>query len=437
MRIINQYKKLEKHILSLIIAELFMQMINSAFLLILLIFMQKEGYSDHQSADFVSYRFLGTLLLALPLGLLTKGRKMKPLFTLAGYSVPVLSLLIIYAIHLHIYWLLYVSQILWGIGFLCFQITALPYILRNAKPATHTEAISLSFATYSIGSILSGVLIYIFSKINPDFFDEMMILQIIAALGFLSIIFITRIDIKEKVTENPLSVKEFNLRVFDWSLIIKSLLPVLIIATGAGLTIPFIGIFFFNIHHIDSHQFALYGSVAAVLVAIGSLMVPQIKARFGYKLAVPATQTVSVIALVLLASTELYATYAIAAPIAILCYVIRQPLMNMAGPMTSEVVMNYVGERNREISSALTSAIWSGSWYISSRIFKILRENEFAYVKVFMITAALYALGIFLYYLLILDFEKKHKTLPIKELNLKVDNAEFNLSVSASKSDNR
>ncbi|HET6245112.1 MAG: MFS transporter [Bacteroidetes bacterium] len=414
MRIISQYKKLEKHIFSLIFAELFIQMINSAFLLIMLVFMQKEGYSDHQSADFISYRFLGTLLLAFPMGLFIKGRKIKPVFIFASLSIPIFSLLIVYGIHYHVSWLLYVSQVLWGIGFLCFQITALPFILRNAKQDTHTEAISLSFATYSFGGISSGVLIFLLSTLNPVFFDEMLILQIIAGLGFISIFFIMRIDIEENITEEPLNLKKLNLGDFDWKIIAKAMFPVFVIATGAGLTIPFIGIFFFNVHGVDSHEFAIYGSISAVLVAIGALLVPQIKARFGYMLAVPATQTVAVLALVVLATTELFAAWALAVPIAILCYVIRQPLMNMAGPMTSEVMMNYVGPKNREITSALTSTIWSGSWYISSRIFKILRENGIAYVKVFMITAVLYGLGIFLYYLVMLDYEKRLKSGLIK-----------------------
>ncbi|MDQ3191791.1 MAG: MFS transporter [Bacteroidota bacterium] len=409
MRILSQYKKVEKHIFSLIFAELFIQMINSAFLLIMLIFMQKEGYSDHESADYISYRFLGTLLLAFPLGLFIKGRKIKPIFIFASYAVPIFSLLVVYGIYFHISWLLYVSQILWGIGFLCFQITALPFILRNAKRETHTEAISLTFATYSFGGISSGVLIFLLSSIDPVFFDEMIILQIIAALGFISIYFIMQIDIKEQVPDEPLNIKRLKLKEFDWNLILKAMFPVFVIATGAGLTIPFIGIFFFNVHGVDSHEFAIYGSVSAVLVAIGALIVPQIKAKFGYMLAVPATQTIAVIALVVLATTELYAAFAMAVPIAILCYVIRQPLMNMAGPMTSEVLMNYVGPKNREITSALTSTVWSGSWYISSRIFKILRENGLAYVKVFLITAVLYGLGIFLYYLVMLDYERRMK----------------------------
>ena len=83
--------------------------------------------------------------------------------------------------------------------------------------------------------------------------------------------------------------------------------------------------------------------------------------------------------------------------------------MNMAAPMTSDIVMNYVGERNREMMSALTSAVWSGSWFISSIIFQVLRQLGLQYVYVFLITSALYAFGVFMYYLLILDYERKIK----------------------------
>jgi hypothetical protein len=413
VKIISQYRKLEKHIFYLIFAELFIQLINNSFLLIMLIFMQKEGYSDHQSADFISYRFIGTLLLAFPLGLYIKGREIKPLFLLGSYSIPILSLLIVYAVYYHIYWLLYLSQILWGISFLCFQITALPYILRNAKRESHTEAISLSFATYSFGGILSGILIFLLQNINPQFFDEMMVLQIISALGFVSIYFVTRINIEEKIPEEPKG--KFNLKEFDWKLIAKALFPVLVISVGAGLTIPFIGIFFYNVHGVDSDEFAMFGSIAAIFVAVGSVIVPQVKRRFGYRLAVPGTQSIAVLALVVLASTELFSKWAFAIPLAVFCYVIRQPLMNMAGPMTSEVVMNYVGKRNREISSALTSAIWSGSWYISSRLFKTLRQTGLPYYEVFFITALLYGVGVLLYYLLIIDYDRRLKAGQIEE----------------------
>jgi hypothetical protein len=44
--------------------------------------------------------------------------------------------------------------------------------------------------------------------------------------------------------------------------------------------------------------------------------------------------------------------------------------MNIAAPVTSEVSMYYVGKRNQELMSAINSAIWSGSWFISSQFFE-------------------------------------------------------------------
>jgi hypothetical protein len=79
----------------------------------------------------------------------------------------------------------------------------------------------------------------------------------------------------------------------------------------------------------------------------------------------------------------------VAVIIAAACYLLRQPLMNMAGPMTTEVVLKYVGSKNREITSALTSAIWSGSWVVSGLMVTILFAEGFQFVNIFLITSLL------------------------------------------------
>ena len=81
---VKHYKQLEKHIIQFIVAEFFLQLINSAFMAIMLIYMEKVGYEDHESASFVSFRFLGVLLFAFPLGLFIKGRKLKPIFYISS-----------------------------------------------------------------------------------------------------------------------------------------------------------------------------------------------------------------------------------------------------------------------------------------------------------------------------------------------------------------
>jgi predicted MFS family arabinose efflux permease len=123
---------------------------------------------------------------------------------------------------------------------------------------------------------------------------------------------------------------------------------------------------------------------------------------------VPLTQSLAILSLIFLALSELGAGTTGGLVLAIFFYTLRQPLMNMAAPMTSEVTMMYVGERNREMMSALTASIWSGSWFISAWIFEILREEKVRYMNIFFITALLYALGVLAYMLLIRKHEKKN-----------------------------
>ena len=238
---LTYYKSIEKHIIQFIVAEFFLQLINSAFMTIMLIYMEKVGYQDHQSASFVSFRFLGVLLFAFPLGLIIKGRKLKPIFYISSLLTPILALCILEAIDTQIDWLLYASLFLWGISFTGIQISALPYILRNAKKETHTQAITLSYSTWSVAGIVSGGVIYGLSNINPTLFDEKLILQIISLLGFVGMYFIFSIKKKEQIP--VLKRKRTVLQDFDWPILIKALVPTLIIAVGAGLTIPFIGLF--------------------------------------------------------------------------------------------------------------------------------------------------------------------------------------------------
>jgi MFS family permease len=403
----TDYGKIEKAVLNVIIAEFFIQLINVAFLSIQLIYMQKCGYSDYESAGYISFRFLGVLLLAVPMGMYLKGRNIKPLFIISCIVVPTASVLIIVATMYHWNQWLYFYQLLWGMGFTFMQIPVMPYILRNSIASNQTGAISLSYSTYSFGGIASGLIIWGLYYVNPILFNEQNILLFLAISGFFSLYFLSKIRIKEYLPSFEGS--RIDIRKLDWFIIIKALIPTLIIAVGAGLTIPFISIFFFNIHHLGTDQFSLLNSVASVLVAFAAMLVPYVKKSIGYKLAIPATQSFAVLALILLATTQFYAQLTIAVYLAMLCFLLRQPLMNMAGPMTSELVMNYVGKKNQEMVSALTAAIWSGSWFISSIIFKILRQSGIAYVYIFLITAALYALGVIWYYALIVDYSRREK----------------------------
>ena len=102
---------------------------------------------------------------------------------------------------------------------------------------------------------------------------------------------------------------------------------------------------------------------------------------------------------------ELYVSYPFALTIAITAFIFRQPLMHMAHPASNELLMNYVGKKNQELISALSSSLWSASWFISAKIFEWLRLLDFRYYEIFLITAGLYIIGNIFFALLIREYE--------------------------------
>jgi len=404
---LKEFTQLDKSIINLTIVEFFVQLINVSFIAILPLYMKAEHFSDAQYAHFTSYRYLGMLALALFVGMYIKGRKILPLFYIAAAGVPLFAVLIIIGVHTHSTGLLLLSHLLWGTAYTFIQIPILPYILRNAPKEQHTLAITLNFATWSIASIVGGLFIAIFNGIDKNLFSERNLLFAIATIGFAAVYFILQVSKKEHIP--PTNSKTATLKDYDWKIISRALIPTIIIAIGAGFTIPFMSLFFSNVHHMSTSAFSFLNFFTAVLVTIAAVYVPSIKSKFGYLKAIPTTQSFAICALIVMATTQYYADLSIAVSIASVFYVLRQPFMSAAVPMTSEVTMKYVGERNREMVSALTSSIWSGSAYFSAIGFGILRHLQVDYVNIFLITAVTYIVGVTMYYYLLVDYYKREK----------------------------
>jgi MFS family permease len=410
LNLVNEYKKIESPVKNVIVSEFFIQLVNATFMNILPLYMNREGFTAQEIALFITFRFIGVFALALPLGKYLKGKKLMHLFYLSNYCVPLFGICIVLFITLHLKVLTLISLILWGASFTFMQIPVFPFILRNASKNNQTSAISLSYSTWSFGGILSGCVIATLDFINPQLFDEQFILILFSLLGFGGIYYLNKTKGFKEIQVDAKQEDIFPIKTkIDWPIVIKALIPTLIIATGAGLTIPFISLFFDKVHHLGKGGFSVLSFIASILVAFFALLVPKIKEKIGYQVAIPTTQSLAVISLVALATTQFYAQLPIAIVIASICYLLRQPLMNMAGPMTSELVLNYVGKRNREITSALISAIWSGSWVISGIMVTIMFSYDFTFATIFLITSMLYAFGVVMYYLLILNYNQRQQ----------------------------
>ena len=416
LSILRSYTNLPRNIHLLFLLEFSLSLIHVSFILILNIFLRKKGYSDPEIASFNSLRFIGALAFALPLGIYIRGKKLKPFFQVSALIVPFTSIMIIESIHFSITPLIQLSFLLWGIGMMLMRVCSLPFIIRNTTDDNSTEALSLSAATWSLSTIVSGLLITLLGQTSKlkfmnhlIAFNEYSILWVITLIGMCSFVFANKINEdshqKDKKRNDIFSLH----KTYDWKIIFKAISPLILISIGAGLTIPFVNLFFNSIFGFTSSAFSLLSSFTAILVFIFSLLVPTLRKKYGYWMTIVFVQIFSILCLVIMSLTEIYSSYTYAMMIAVFAYIFRQPLMHMAHPSSNELMMNYVGKKNQELISALSSSLWSASWFISAKIFEWLRLLNYRYYEIFLITAFLYIVGVILYIILIKDYEKKQK----------------------------
>lgn len=407
-KIIDAYKLVDRNIYKIIMAQFFFQLMHASFSLLRNYFMLSKGYKDFEIANFSSYNYIAITLIAFPLGLFIKGKKLKAWFITAMCFLPVIAILEIYSIDHRYNELIILSMFCWGIAFACLSATVTPYLLLNSHRDTHTEVMALTFQTFTFSMIIVGITHYLVKFFIPILAIDRNFLYFMSLISAIGIVFLFTLKNKEITSERvPLS-KAYS--TYDWQKIFATLIPTTIIAVGAGLTIQFINLFFENVHGVQSNTFAMMGASTYILVALGTFIIPSIKRNFGYNVAITWVQVAAIIILAGLATTEWFKEEWYALYIAIFLFVIRQPLMNVAAPMTSELTMNYVGEKNRELVSSLTASIWSGSWFFSAKIFEWLRSLEVSYSSILLITAFMYSIGVYAYHVLIQKYYKLQLT---------------------------
>ena len=408
-QLLGRYLSVPRSIKLLILGAFLLQLLNASAMLIMNIYLSKLGYADSAIADFVSYRFISILLFSIPFGLIIKGKRLKPFFMTGAILVPISGIALLFAANAHIGWLIKVLFFISSLGFMLKHVTALPFILRHGDEETLSESIAMNFAVWSLATIVAGFLIKgifaIVTKVGYSAFGEFEILLGMSIIGAFSLIPFGAIREKAPIPSIHNNVFQ-HLKSYNWSRIFKGLLPMFLISIGAGLTIPFMNLYFHSVFDVDSGAFALMGSIAAVLVFVGGVLTPILRRKLGFGLSIAITQFSAILFLLFLASTELYSNMGFAVWFAAGAFIIRQPLMNMASPITSELVMKYVGKENRELISAIETGLWNASWFVSAKIFQFLRELELPYYKIFIITAILYSFGTVTYLFLVKDYNK-------------------------------
>ena len=123
---------------------------------------------------------------------------------------------------------------------------------------------------------------------------------------------------------NALRSRRLALSAKNPGLLGKLILPSLVISVGAGMVMPFMNVFFRNVHSQSDTAIGVIFAWGSLAMGIGLVVAPALAERFGKIQVVTATQALSIPFLALLGFAPWF-------EVSVVAYYIRLTLMNMSG----------------------------------------------------------------------------------------------------------
>jgi MFS family permease len=173
-------------------------------------------------------------------------------------------------------------------------------------------------------------------------------------------------------------------------LLTRLILPMLITSIGAGMFMPFMYVFFRQVHHQPDPVIGSLFAWGSLAMGIGLLIAPPLADRYGKIELIVFSQAISIPFLAVLGFSPWFAIGAGA-------YYIRLALMNMSGPVYQTFVMEKVEPQTRATVASLASMANSFGWAFSPTISGWI-QVQYGFGPAFTITILLYTLSTFLYW---------------------------------------
>ncbi|HUW71330.1 MAG TPA: MFS transporter [bacterium] len=354
------------------------------------LYLKRMDYTEAGIGAILATRALGSTLVALPASMLAArfdSRRVLPvaaLLTAAAYVAQSLCAAGA-AIAAAVFMAGAISTV--------FQVSSGPFFMRNSGQAERMHLFSLngalSMGTGLIGSLLGGALKDGLVSLGlAEIAAYRVALVVGAAFVLAAAIPFSRI-VTDPIVQSTRIGKLRRLEGIDLVLWFKLVFPGFLVGLGAGLTIPYLNLYFKNVFGLSDTAIGAAVAAGQIATFAGMAAGPAIAKRLGKPRAVFWTQMLSVPLILVLGWVH-------ALPFAILAYLARQVLMNMSTPIQDNFSLELVPPERQSLMNAIKMLSWTGSWTIAARISgDLIYRNGFA--TSFALTASLYALSTLCY----------------------------------------
>lgn len=354
------------------------------------LYLKRLDYTEAGIGAILATRALGSTLVALPASVLAArfdARRVLPIaavLTSATYVAQSLS-----SVGSAIAAAVFLSGALSTV----FQVSSGPFFMRNSGQEERMHLFSLngalSMGTGLIGSLLGGALKDGLAAMGlAEIAAYRMALVVGAAFVLAAAVPFSRIETAPIVQSTRIQ-RLRRLEGIDPVLWFKLVFPGFLVGLGAGLTIPYLNLYFKNVFRLSDTAIGAAVAAGQIATFAGMAAGPAIAKRLGKPRAVFWTQMLSVPLILVLGWVH-------ALPLAIIAYLARQVLMNMSTPIQDNFSLELVPPERQSLMNAIKMLAWTGSWTIAARISgDLIYRNGFA--TSFALTASLYALSTFCY----------------------------------------
>lgn len=353
------------------------------------------GFDEALLGSLITTSSMTALIAALPMGYLADllGRKRSLLLSGALTSLSIATMVL---------WpeqvVLYAMNVVSGLGQSLGAVTMAPFLMENSGEEERTYLFSFSsglqMAMASVGNWIGGYLptwIGLARGVSPTtssaYAGALLVVAGAAALGLLPLVFLRlpRLQRSERSIFAPLSYASKQPVLLG-----KLILPMLLTSIGAGLIMPFMNVFFRQVHGKPDPVIGSLFAWGSLAMGIGLLIAPPLADRMGKIQLVVISQALSIPFLIILGFSPTYWLSAGA-------YYIRLALMNMSSPVYQTFVMEHVESSARATVASLVSMAWNFGWAFSPTISGYL-QVRYGFGPPFIGTIVLYTISIFLYW---------------------------------------
>ena len=353
------------------------------------------GYDQALLGNLITTSSLTALIMALPMGYLADrmGRKTS---LITGGSLVALAVVIM---------VLFPSpamfigmNIFMGLAQSLSGVTMGPFLMENSSEKERVYLFSFvsgfTMLAGSVGNWIGGYLPTwmgtaqnVAATSTTAYASSLLVIAVGAFIGLLPLAFMRmpRIAAAERSAFAPIAYFRKNPALLG-----KLILPMMVTSVGAGLVMPFMNVFFRQVHHQPDPVIGSLFAWGSLAMGLGIILAPPLADRMGKIQLVVITQGLSIPFLFMLGFSPWFGLSAFA-------YYIRLALMNMSGPVYQTFVMERVDQNARATVASLVSMASNFGWALSPTVSGII-QVKYGFGPAFMGTIALYVLSVYFYW---------------------------------------